>query len=215
MRKILLGCVFAMVAMPAMADVITLTATVDGVLAGTTSSNTGQLDVTGVALGPYSLNTITADSQTVLPGGGLLNTNSLNLQQTNTGSHSLVLDIVASGLTGPGALASLLSTFSVTGLTAGWTADERTTINGNLLVDTGVFTTPVASAFSTNSAFLGNTFSADVHYTITSNGVGGFNGGIDIGVVPVPAPVLGAGLSGLIIAALGLVGLNRRRRNLA
>ena len=34
-------------------------------------------------------------------------------------------------------------------------------------------------------------------------------------VAPVPTPVLGAGLSGLLIAALGLVGLHRRRRNLA
>jgi len=212
-KKLLLASVvFAMAAVPALADVITLTATVDGSPAGSASSNTGQLDVTGVALGAFTLNTITANSQAVLPAPGLLFTNSLNLQQQDLGNHTLQLDIVATGLTGTAGLNNFLSTFSVSGLTTGWTARETTTINGFTLADTGIFTTPSGSAFSTDSALTGSTFSADVHYFITSNGIGGFNGGINVSAVP--GPVVGAGLPGLLVAGFGLWGWRRREQQL-
>jgi hypothetical protein len=211
-RIVLAGSILLALALPASADVITLNATVDGVAAGSTSSNTGQLDVTGVALGPFSLNTITADSKIVLPFPGILNTNTLNLQQSDTGNHSLILDIIASSLSGPGLLQSILSTFSVSGLTTGWNAQEQTFINGTLLADTGVFTNPSDSATSINPAFLGGTFSAEVKYTINSVGIGGFNGGIDISTAAVPGPIAGAGIPGLVGACFTMLGLYRRRR---
>jgi hypothetical protein len=206
----------ALTCLPAQADIITITATVDGGPPSSTSSGLGTLTVSNVALGPFSLNTVTVTSQVLLPAPGILDTNTLNLQQTATGSHTLILDIIASALTGPGSLQNLLSSFSVSGLTDGWTAREQTFINGTQLADTGIFTTPSGSAFSIDPAFLSNPFSAEVIYTIVSNGIGGFNGGTDISVAAVPGPVAGAGFPGILAGLVALWGLNkRRRRNLA
>jgi hypothetical protein len=193
-RLLLIAAASALLAGTALADIITATATVDGGPPSSTASATGQLIISAVALGPFSLNTVIANSQSTLPPPGILDTNTLNLQQSDPGNHTLVLDITASQLTGPGALASILSSFSVSGLTAGWTAREQTFINGTLLADTGVFTTPSGSAFSIDPAFLSNPYSATVVYTITSAGIGGFNGGVDISaeVSAVPGPIAGA-----------------------
>src|SRR5580765_5221930 len=213
-RKLLLSCALALAASPALADLITLTANGDGgPVEFTTSSSTGILNATGaIPGGIFTLNSVTATSQAVLPAPGLLDTNTLNLQQTATGSHSLVIDITASGLTGAPGLDAFLSSFSVSGLTAGWNAEEQTFIDGGLLADTGVFTTPSASAFSINNHVLASSpFSAEVRYTINSNGIGGFNGGIDISAVP--GPIAGAGIPGLISACFGLWAMAKRRRS--
>jgi hypothetical protein len=212
MKKLLVTTAFLLVAGPALADSIVITATVDGTLELTTPANTtGTVNLNGaIPGGIFTLNSLSIDSQTVLPFPGIMTTNTLNLQQTNTGNHKLVIDITASGLTGPGALRNLLSSFSVSGLTTGWNADEQTFINGNLLADTGVFTTPSGSAFQTDAAFLTNPFTAEVRYTINSVGIGGFNGGVDISA-PVPGPVVGAGIPG-ILAGLGLLGIGWKRR---
>lgn len=199
----------------ARADTITATAVVDGGAPQSTSSASGTLNIVGVALGPFSFNTISANSQSTLPAPGILTTNSLDLQQTAAGSHVLVLDIVASQLTGTNALTNFLSTFSVSGLTAGWTAREQTFINGVQLADTGNFNTPSASASANTIRLETNPFTAGVRYTITSNGIGGFNGGIDIsGTAAVPGPVVGAGFPGLVALLGGIWGWKKRRQSL-
>jgi hypothetical protein len=213
MKKLLVTTALLALSVPALADTIVATARVDGTLEQTATSINGVLSLNGaIPGGIFTLNQLSADSQSVLPAPGILTTNTLNLQQTATGSHTLVIDVIASGLTGPNALRALLSSFSVSGLTAGWDAREQTFINGNLLADTGVFTTPSASVFSTNLALGTNPFSAEVRYTIDSVGIGGFNGGIDISA-PVPGPVVGAGLPGLAAGALTLFGIYRRKRS--
>ena len=63
--------------------------------------------------------------------------------------------------------------------------------------------------------FLGDPFTAEAVYTITSDGVGRFNGGIDISTFAVPGPVVGAGLPGLLVGCVGFAFLARRRRNVA
>jgi hypothetical protein len=201
MKKLLLASVFALAVSPALADAINLTATVDGVAAGSASSPDGSLTVTNQSFGAFNLNSLSINSQTFLSSPGVLSSNTLDVDQTTTGNHTLVLDIVATGLAGPNALQDFLSSFSVSGQTAGWSVVERTTINGALLATTPVFTGVSDSASSINGAFAGTTFTADEHYTIMSVGEGSFNGGIDIAVAAVPEPATWAML------LLGFAGL--------
>jgi hypothetical protein len=53
----------------------------------------------------------------------------------------------------------------------------------------------------------GNMFVADVFSGQTGN-----TGPVDVTAVPVPGPIVGAGLSGLVMACGGLLALARRRR---
>jgi hypothetical protein len=201
MKKLLLASVFALAVSPALADAISLTATVDGVAAGSASSPDGSLTVTNQSFGAFNLNSLSINSQTFLAPPGVLSSNTLDVDQTTTGNHTLVLDITATGLAGPNALRDFLSSFSVSGQTAGWSVVETTTINGALLATTPVFTGVSDSASSINGAFAGTTFTADEHYTIMSVGEGSFNGGIDIAVAAVPEPATWAML------LLGFAGL--------
>lgn len=212
MNKFLLSLLLATAATAANADAIVATAKVDGTTVAVESSLTSTLNVNSQSFGPdFNLNTLSINSQQSLAPGDILATNTLDVNQTVTGSHQLVIDILATGLTGPGALRNLLSSFSVSGMTAGWSAREETFINNNLLADTGTFSQPSDSAFSTNPALLTNPFNAEVIYTINATGTGRFNGGIDISNAAVPGPTVGAGIPGMI-AGLSLLGLARRRR---
>jgi hypothetical protein len=203
--------ILAAMSLPAAADTITLKAFVDGVLVSTLTSADGNLDVSAQSFGPdFNINSLTLNSETFLPVSNWLSTNTLNVNQSIGGNHQLVIDIVANGLAGPGAVVPTLSSFSVTGLTKGWNADEQTFINGSLLSDTGVFTATSDSAFDVALANLTNPFSAEAKYTINGVGVGRFNGGIDILAAPTPLPgtfpFLAAGL-------VGIAGLVRKRRS--
>lgn len=212
MKKLLLASVFTLAISSAMADAIVATARVDGTLVATESSLTSTLNVNSQSFGPdFNLNTLSINSQQSLAPGDILATNTLDVNQTVTGNHQLVIDILATGLTGPGALRALLSSFSVSGMTAGWSAREETFINNNLLADTGTFNQASDSAFSTNSALLTNPFNAEVIYTINATGTGRFNGGIDISNAAVPGPLVGAGLPG-VLAGFAMLGLAWRRR---
>jgi hypothetical protein len=198
---------------PAFADAINLTATVDGSQVANLSSADGTLDITNQAFGVYNLNSLSINSQEFLAAPGVLTTNTLNVNQTAGGTHTLVLDITATGLTGPNALTNFLSSFSVSGQTAGWSVVESTTINGVLLAQTPLFTGVSDSASSINAAFAGTTFTADAHYLISSVGVGGFNGGVDISVssaVPEPAT-----WGMMLLGFMGLAFAFRNRRKLA
>lgn len=201
MKKLLLASVFALAVGPALADSITLTATCDGVACGSASSTNGTLDVSDQDFGLFNLNSLTINSQTFLAPPGVLTSNTLDVDQNVSGNHTLVLDITASGLSGPNALTNFLSSFSVSGQSAGWSVIEQTTINGNILAQTPLFTGVADSASSINAAFAGSTFTADEHFLINSSGIGSFNGGIDISVAAVPEPTT------WMMMLLGFVGL--------
>jgi len=213
MKKILLSTAALLAITTASnADAITVTATVDGTLVATESSADGTLNVNNQAFGPiFNLNSLSINSETFLAAPDLLSTNTLDVNQSAGGTHQLVIDITATGLAGPGTIEALLSAFSVTGLTSGWSAREQTFINGVLLADTGTFTQTSDSAFSVDFRNVTNPFSAEAKYTINSAGIGRFNGGIDIAAAAVPGPVVGAGLPGLL-AAIGFFGLRRRKK---
>jgi hypothetical protein len=209
MKKLLLASVFALAVGPAFADAINLTATVDGVAAGSASSPDGSLTVTNQSFGAFNLNSLSINSQTFLSSPGVLSSNTLDVDQTTTGNHTLQLDIVATGLAGPNAVQDFLSSFSVSGQSAGWSVVETTTINGVPLAATGLFTGVSDSASSINAAFAGTTFTADEHYTIMSVGEGSFNGGIDISVSAVPEP---ATWGMMLLGFVGLAFMFRQQR---
>jgi hypothetical protein len=189
MKRILLATALAAaLASPALADSITLTATCDGVACGGAASADGNLDVNNQAFGIFNLNTLTINSQQFLAAPGVLSTNTLDVDQMMSGNHTLVLDITANGLAGPNALEAFLSTFSVSGQTAGWSIQAMTLINGNPLATSAVFTGVSDSGSSTDLAFASSLFSAEAIYTITSSGIGQVNGGIDISTAAVPEP---------------------------
>ena len=65
----------------------------------------------------------------------------------------------------------------------------------------------------TTANALGNIFVADI--LCGQTGCTGLTGPIDVSSVPVPGPIVGAGLPGLVMACGGLIGFARRRRRLA
>ena len=213
MRKLLLTTVAVLaLSSPAWADNIVVTGSVDGVNFGPLTSPDGTLNIINqsVASGIFDLNTVTINAGPVfLTPPGVLATNTLNVDQTVSGNHTLVLDIQAQGLSGTAGLTDFLSSFSVTGQsTSGWSAQEQTFINGGLLADTGIFLAVADSASSIDAATIGSTYTAEARYTIMSVGVGQFNGGIDINVAATPLP---AALP-MFLGGLGMLGFVARKK---
>jgi len=213
MKAFLLASVLAFAVGPALADSIQLTATCDAVACGSAFSPVGTLNINNQAFGSvFNLNTLSINSETFLVAPGVLTTNTLDVDQSVAGNHTLVLDIIANGLSGPNALTAFLSTFSVSGQPAGWTIQAQTLINGNPLASSLVFTGVSDSGSSTNLAFAGSLFSAEAIYTITSSGVGSVNAGIDISVAAVPEP---ATWGMMLLGFLGLGAAFRMKRKVA
>jgi hypothetical protein len=79
-----------------------------------------------------------------------------------------------------------------------------------LLSDTGVFTQSSDSAFEVQPAFLTGPYTAEVKYTINSDGIGGFNGGIAMSVAAVPEPATWAMM---ILGFAGIGFMAYRRKN--
>jgi hypothetical protein len=215
----LAGAALVALTAPGKADTINVLAFVDGALKYSASSSTGMLTAPPFfPIGVYTnlLNSLTIETFLVAPD--VLRTTTLNINQTAGGSHQLIIDIGAQGLSGPNALTNWLSTFSVSDLTAGWSVQEQTFINGVLLADTGVLDAASVSAF-TGAAAVGGLFNADVTYIINSVGIGYFSGGIDISVADiavaaVPEPATWSMMI-LGFAGIGFMAYRRSRKGLA
>jgi hypothetical protein len=212
MRNVLVAALMLTAATPALASSISVTIKEDAVVVGTVNSPDGNLNVNSQTFGTFNLNTLSINDADFLVPGGVLDTNALDVQQTSqVAGHTFELLITANGLVGPGALTNLLSDFSVTGLTAGWTIQEKTLINGVLLSQTAVFSGNNASGDIIAAALLTNPYSATADYIITTKpGTGEFNGGVDIQAAATPLPAVG--IPGMIAGLLGLWGLSRRKR---
>jgi hypothetical protein len=131
----------------------------------------------------------------------------------------LHLTVSVDGLTSPTGLQTLISGFDITGVSAGWTVDESTDINGTT-VGSAHFVGPLSSGQDTEflNFNLTSPFTASIHFDISSNSIAGSaNVGAALSAVPapVPGPIAGAGLPGLILACGSLLGWWRRRQKIA
>jgi hypothetical protein len=205
MRKLLLAtaALFAMT-MASSAATITFTASEDGGATTTVPTPNSSSALGPVAFGDFTiLMTGSTNGTGGVPPPFLVQGNTIDVQQTSTGSHTLDLSVLGIGLTSPTGLTALLSGFDATGLSAGWTTTISTDINGTI-IDSASFTGPISGG--TDTAFgafnLPAMFNASVDFHIVTNGVGAANLGGSLSAAPVPGPVVGAGLPGL----LGLLG---------
>jgi hypothetical protein len=217
MRKLVLATASLLaMTVASTAATITFTAQEDGGATTTVPFPTATAAIGPVSFGDF---TILATGSTNGPGGVLppflLQGNTISVQQTVVGSHTLDLDVLGVGLTSPTGLTALLSGFDATGLSAGWTATVSTDINGTI-IDSSTFTGPISGGH--DAAFgafnLPAMFNASVDFHIVTNGEGAANLGGALSAAAVPGPIVGAGLPGLL-AAFGFGGWQWKRRRKA
>jgi hypothetical protein len=223
MRKALLATA-ALLATTAIASAATIsfTASEDG--GGSTTINTGQSSASvgpiNPALTPDFSFLVSGSTQGFLPPPDLLNAQNVTVSSTVGTSHTLHLEVDATGIVGITGLQDFLSHFDVTGQTPQWSTSGFTDINGVTLHAAGPFTggTSIGADFF-DVRNVSSPFNLSAHWDITTNGVAGnTNLGIVVSATPVavPGPVVGAGLPGLL-GMLGLGGFKfwRRRKQLA
>jgi hypothetical protein len=215
MRKLLLATAGLLaLTLSSQAATISFTASEDGGPTTTVPTPNASSSIGPVSFGDF---TISALGSTNGPGGVslpfLLQGNTITVQQTVLGTHTLDLAVLAIGLSSPSGLTALLSGFDATGLSAGWTATISTDINGTIL-DSSTFTGPVSGGHDAAfAAFnLPSLFNASVDFHIVTNGAGAANLGGALSAAPVPFALAGAGLPGLVLGALSLLGLGLRRK---
>jgi hypothetical protein len=203
------------IAMSAAATAGTITFQVSEDAGPTTTVATGQ-DASSLGpfvFGDFNVADLAGATDPFLSLPFLLQGNQIDVSTTAGVSHTLHLTVLGVGLTAPTGLVTLASGFDITGVTAGWTVAMSTDINGTVTGST-TFTGPVSNGHDTD--FLGfnlpGTFTASLHFDISTNGLAGeSNTGAALAAAPVPGPIVGAGIPGLL-AGLSFLGLGRLRR---
>ena len=217
MRKLLLATVaLAAMSVAASAATITFTASEDGGATTTVPTPNAAASIGPVTFGDFTISMLgsTNGSGGVLPPF-LLQGNTITVQQTVLGGHTLDLSVLGIGLTSPTGLTGLLSGFDATGLSAGWTANISTDINGTI-IDSALFTGPISGGndLALGAFLLPALFNASIDFHIVTNGEGAANlGGALSSITPVPVPAVGAGLPGVLAAFSWLGWYTKRRRN--
>jgi hypothetical protein len=213
MKTLLLAAAALLCASAAQAGTIAFVVSEDGGAA--TVIDTGQsVGALGpVVFGDFTIANLTGTTNPLLPAPDLLQANQISIGAQSSASHTLHLTVLANGLSFPTGPVTLNSQFDATGITPGWLVNMSTDINGTTIASAPFST--VGGVSFVNAFTLPGTFFASAHFDITSNGIGSSNTGITLAASPVPGPIVGAGLPGLIAACSGLLVLTRRRRQVA
>jgi len=166
------------------------------------------------AFGDFSISNITGSIFPSTTAPVLLSANTLDLQSTATGAHTLDIFVTGSGFTSPTGFVNTFSGFTNVSLSSGWTANLSTlldTANGNFtgsLLDNVSFSGDGITTFASNltalADFGGGPYSLTAHFQILTDGVGQANSGIQLAASAVPVPAVGTGLPG-VIAGFGAI----------
>jgi hypothetical protein len=185
------------------------------------------------AFGDFSNVSVTANGFALLGLPDLLNSTVQTVRSGNVDLHNQIMQIFITQTNVPASgLVSFNSLFTNNLLTNGWLADLQTWWDpGNQVfglvnrVGQNIFQTSGGSPSTTFPGVdTGNSglFSVTEVYTIFTNpngtlpiATGNTNNTISLTASPVPGPIVGAGLPGLVTAAVGLFALVRRRRRTA
>lgn len=211
MKKLLLATAFSLaMSASAMAATMALKIQQDAGVPQTFFSAQSSFTAVPQQFGDFFISNLTGSTVPTTQAPTLLNSNTLDIQNTATGAHTLQVWITAEGLTSPTGLQNTLSGFTTLSRTEGWTVNLQTLVdlaNGDF---TGVLISqitygPAGSGSSSmdipGSATFDDLFSVTAHYTITTNGIGQANSAIslDAANTPLPAAVwmFGGGLAGL------------------
>jgi hypothetical protein len=231
MRKLLLASAALLaLTVAASADATMNAQLVEGATVQTFLGAPGQSTFTSSGtIGDFTISNITGSSVGSTQSPTVLSTNTLDIQNLGTGAHVLDVFITANGLTDPNGVQNLFTGFTNVILSAGWVVHLESLFSaanamfaGSLLSETTFTGDGSPTVFGANGTALGinlgdgsSPYSLTAHYTITTDGVGQANSGVNVSALAVPGPIVGAGLPGLIAGfsgLLGWVGWKRRRR---
>lgn len=178
MHKLLLTTAFlAVMNTPGAAELLTVTITDDGALVDTVSSATGAISWTTSDTNFVDISG-DASGSPLLPFADLSST-ALNVRDTAGGTHTLVIDITQTGVSGNGPTESSFTANNLIGA-ANIDTTEETLANGSMLATHNFPVGTVSGHFGPVSVPFGAISSDEHTYTLTFTGAGSSNDTIQL-----------------------------------